>query len=75
MIDTPFKTFGFHYECDGKKYAFDLLAVSEENAKLRAAAMSNAVLDGELKHDDSDASLQGPRSLPASRRDRIPRPA
>lgn len=49
MNDTPFKVYGFNYECNGKKYAFDVLDASEESAKRRVSAMSKAVFDGELK--------------------------
>lgn len=53
MKDASFKTYGFHYECDGKQYAFAVLAVSEENARKRVASMSEAALDGELRQDHS----------------------
>lgn len=56
MENAPFKSFGFNYECDGKRYAFDILDVSEENAKRRAAAMANAEFVGELVEEKLDGS-------------------
>lgn len=45
---TSSKIYGFDYECDGKKYACDVLADSEESAKRRVAAMAKASFVGEL---------------------------
>lgn len=42
------KIYGFNYDCDGKTYAFDVQADSEEIAKSRVSAMANASLVGEL---------------------------
>lgn len=48
MNNTPFKTYGFNYECDGKNYALDVVAESAESATRRVAAMRNATFVGEL---------------------------
>lgn len=48
MKNTPFKTYGFNYECDGKNYALDVVAESAESAMRRVAAMSNSTFVGAL---------------------------
>ena len=55
MTDSPLKSFGFNYEYAGRKFALDLLAESEEEAKSRVAAMSTAVCLGELRLAESKA--------------------
>lgn len=59
MIDSS-KVYGFNYEHDGKRYAFDVVADSEESAKRRVISMATASFAGELRYADADqpASLE-----------------
>lgn len=61
MKNTPFKTYGFNYECDGKNYALDVVAESSESAVRRVAAMGNATFVGALS-ENLDATLPIPSS-------------
>lgn len=56
MIDS-LQSYGFEYEYEGHRFAFDVPAESEEEARGRAAAMSGAVFVGRLipaQANDSD---------------------
>lgn len=54
-MDIPkLRHYGFSYECDGKRYAFDVLDESEVSAKRRVLAMSEAIYVGEMKHHASE---------------------
>jgi hypothetical protein len=51
------KTYGFNYEHRGKTYGFDMLALSEESAKERVAAMAEAVFVGKLQEASSNTGV------------------
>ena len=51
MTNSPLKNYGFTYKYNGKDFAFDVCAESEQEALARAAAMGSAKPFGELKSD------------------------
>lgn len=53
MINSPLKSYGFVYTYNGIECALDVTALSEEEARGRVAAMSNASFVGELFEDTS----------------------
>ncbi|MES2236825.1 MAG: hypothetical protein V4500_03610 [Pseudomonadota bacterium] len=56
MTNAPLKNYGFNYEYNGKHFAFDVVAESEDEAQARALAMRNAEFFGELKEADGIAT-------------------
>jgi len=61
-MTKPSYSYGFSYEFDGKKYSFSVLALSEENAKQRVAAMARATLDGRLRYAEESCGTS--REIP-----------
>ena len=56
MERSPYKPFGFIYTYQGRRFAFDVLAETREQAEARAAAMSDAQCIGELCPQDHTTS-------------------
>jgi hypothetical protein len=48
MSNAPLRTYGFDYECMGRRFVFDVLAASPEEARDRVASMKDATFVGEL---------------------------
>lgn len=46
------RSYGFDYECDGRHYAFHVMADSPDDAKRRVVLMATAGFVGELKLDE-----------------------
>ena len=55
-MTKPSISYGFTYECDGKKYSFVLSDVSEESAKRRVASMAAAEFAGQVRYADEAES-------------------
>jgi hypothetical protein len=53
MISSHYRPYGFTYDYDGRKYAFDILATSLGEAQGRAASMASAAYVGELCRSES----------------------
>ena len=45
---SELSSFGFEYECDGSKFSFAVVAMSEDEAKRRVKAMSQSQFVGVL---------------------------
>ena len=53
---SEFSNFGFEYECDGSKFSFVIVALSEDEAKRRVKAMAQSQFVGVM--------VAQPRELP-----------
>jgi len=57
-MTTPLFDFGFVYELDGKSFSFVVTAYSQEDAKLKLAAMSRSTCVGKML--TSEARVEWP---------------
>jgi hypothetical protein len=58
-MQPPLKTFGVCYEHAGKRYAFDIKAISHDDAAAKLTSISSGVVVGEMHPQPEVTSLSG----------------